>query len=682
MKKIAIPLLFLTFPFLFNASFAQSPQDRETAKVVVFSERPETIAETKRLVENRPQTNRRVEALDRGLVCVQTPEGVYCSWRLLGTDPDETRFKLYRGDDVVFFDRATNYLDKDGAIDAQYRVEICDGDATVDASKPTKVLVEPYIEIKTRRPDDWTDARAQGGRPLRYQLGNMSTGDLDGDGQYEIIALWESNSRDNAHDGFSAPLHVVAYRLDGTELWDVDCGINIRTGAHYNPFLVFDFDSDGKAEVILKTAPGSKDASGKFVSDASRDEQIRNCDNNADYRNPTGRVLAGPEFLTVFSGLTGEALDTVPYWPERGTNLKKDWGDDYGNRVDRFLACVAFLDGENPSAIFARGYYTRTTLAAYRFENGELTLAATFDSDDPAKPENRAYRGRGNHAVSVADVDYDGKDEIIYGASVFDDDLAGVYPHAPGFPTLFHGDAQHTGDLIPDRPGLEIFSVHESGGSAFDMRDARTGEIIWHMPFQGKDVGRGASDDVDPRFPGAESWAAGKYVTANGEEKQPPRLPVNFFCYWDGDLGREPQDGTSIFKLDPETNRVERIFEAKGCVQYGGSKATPFLNADLFGDWREETVYALADGSGFRIYTTTIPTNYRIPTLMHDPVYRLGVAWQNAGYNQPPHLGYYLGYGVEEIPTPKVFSIDKEGRAKESRNDSPAISIVTQKVRN
>ncbi|MBP5621892.1 MAG: hypothetical protein J6X44_07745, partial [Thermoguttaceae bacterium] len=383
MKPSTISLLFLLVPLFSGISFAQPSQPREPAKVIVQPDRPETTEETRRLIDNRPQTPRRVETLDRGLVCVQTPEGVFCSWRLQRTDSSETRFKLFRGDDVVLFDRATNYLDKDGAIDSLYRVEAYRQDEFVDASKTTKVLADPYVEIKTRRPDDWTDERASGNRPMRYQLGNMSTGDLDGDGEYEIVALWESNSKDNAHNGFTAPLRVVAYKLDGTELWNVDCGINIRTGAHYNPFLVFDFDLDGKAEVALKTAPGSKDALGKYVSEASRDEQIKNCDNQADYRNPTGRVLAGPEFLTVFSGATGEALDTVPYWPERGDDLKRIWGDDYGNRVDRFLACVAFLDGERPAAVFARGYYTRTTLAAYRFENNELKLAATFDSDDP-----------------------------------------------------------------------------------------------------------------------------------------------------------------------------------------------------------------------------------------------------------------------------------------------------------
>ena len=666
---VALSLLSLLYASVGAAQPANQRDRSRNNEVVVAPVNQATLETTKKLIDERPREKRRVERLDRGLVCVRAQDGVYCSWRQLGTEPYDVQFRLFRNDQQIVDDdfHSSNFLDRDGSLDSVYRVETYYRGELIDKSKDARVLPNQYVEIRAQRPDDWINDREPNAKPLRYQLGNMSTGDLDGDGAYEIVSLWEANSKDNAHDGFTAPLWVVAHKLDGKELWRFTLGINVRTGAHYNPFLVYDFDGDGKAEIALKTAPGSKDAKGRFVSDVARDESIQNCRNDADYRAPNGKPLAGPEFLTVFSGETGEALDTVFYWPPRGDNLKAVWGDDYGNRVDRFLACVAFLDGVRPYAVFARGYYTRTTLAAYRFENGRLELSKTFDSDDRDAPQNASYRGRGNHSIGVADVDFDGKDEIIYGASLFDDDLTGVYPCAPGFPRLYHGDAQHLGDLVPDRPGLEIFSVHESGENAFDMRDARTGELLWYLPFQGRDVGRGASDDVDPRYRGAESWASGKYVAADGTEKKPPRLPVNFFCYWDGDLGREPQDGTSIFKLNPETNDVEKIFVAEQCVQYGGTKATPFLNADLFGDWREETVYALADGSGFRVYTTTIPTQFRIPTLMSDPTYRLGVAWQNVGYNQPPHLGYYLGFDTTDIPRPLVYALDEKGERVENK---------------
>ena len=676
MKSTRLVLLLLLSLSAATAAKIQAQEPGRSDAVTVLPVNEETVAETRRLITERPDVKRRVEYLDRGLVCAAAADGVFCSWRLLGTEPYETKFYLYR-DGVKVSEEpiaATNYLDAQGTADSEYYVEAMAPNGKTSVSAPVRPLAKPYLEIKTERPADWKNDRDPKSRPMRYQLGNMSAADLDGDGAYEIVAIWESNSKDNAHDGFSAPVRLAAYKLTGEKLWELDLGVNIRSGAHYNPFLVYDFDLDGKAEIMIKTAPGSKDAAGKFVSEASRDPEIRAADNNADLRNATGRVLSGPEFLTVFSGATGEALDTARYLPARGDSLKRDWGDDYGNRVDRFLAAVAVLDGERPSGVFARGYYTKTALTAYVFKDGALKVQAAFDSDDRSQPENFAYRGRGNHGLTVADVDYDGKDEIIYGASLFDDDLSGVYPHAPGYPKLFHGDAQHVGDLVPDRPGLEIFSVHESGEAAFDMRDARTGELLWFLPFQGRDVGRGASDDVDPRTPGAESWAAGRFVTAAGEERPSPRMPVNFFCYWDGDLGRELQDGISIHKYNPETNRADVIFKADGCVSYGGTKATPFLNADLFGDWREETVYALADGSGFRVYTTIVPTRYRIPTLMHDPEYRLAVAWQNVGYNQPPHLDFALGFGVEEIPRPNVYAVAPNGDRLES-GDDPARPI-------
>jgi rhamnogalacturonan endolyase len=227
--------------------------------------------------------------------------------------------------------------------------------------------------------------------PEGYSLNDASAGDLDGDGAYEIVLHQVGRGRDNSQAGVTTEPILQGYKLDGTLLWSIRLGRNIREGAHYTQFLVYDFDGDGRAEVACKTADGTVDGQGKILGDAA-----------ADHRNELGYVLAGPERLTVFDGRTGAALATADYVPPRGTVA--DWGDDYGNRVDRFLACVVHLDGKRPSLVFCRGYYTRTVLVAWDWRDGKLTRRWTFDSDD-GTPGNRAYRGQGNHQLNVGDVD-------------------------------------------------------------------------------------------------------------------------------------------------------------------------------------------------------------------------------------------------------------------------------------
>ena len=433
---------------------------------------------------------------------------------------------------------------------------------------------------------------------------------------------------------------LEAYRLDGTRLWRIDLGRNIREGAHYTQFIVYDLDGDGRAEVACKTADGTVDGTGKVIGDP-----------RADHRNAAGYVLAGPEFLTIFDGRTGAALATTEYFPPRGRVA--DWGDDYGNRVDRFLACVAYLDGERPSLVMCRGYYTRAVIVAWDWRGGRLTRRWVFDSD--AGPEsNRRYRGQGNHSIGVADVDGDGRDEIVYGACVIDDDGTGLYSTGLG-----HGDAQHTSDLDPTRPGLEIFSIHERPRHphAIDLRDARTGTILWSKPSP--DVGRGLALDIDPRFPGHECWAAGPGLdplfSVKGEVVAPQRpRSCNFGVFWDGDLLRELLDGITISKWQWEAGREVPLLTATGCASNNGSKATPCLSADLLGDWREEVLWRSADNRELRLYVSTLPTEHRLRTLMHDPQYRLAIAWQNVGYNQPPHPGFFLGQGMAPPPRPRL----------------------------
>ncbi|WP_426446815.1 rhamnogalacturonan lyase [Paenibacillus sp. S-38] len=581
---------------------------------------------------------RQAEYLGRGLVAVQTEGGIFVSWRLLGTDKSGTAFNLYR-DGVKLNSKplisSTNFLDPAGTASSKYTVRAVVSGVEQAPSKPAGVWGKNYLSVPLKKPADGVNSD---GTAFTYSANDASAGDLDGDGEYELIVKWDpSNSKDNSQNGITGEVFIDAYKQDGTFLWRISLGRNIRAGAHYTQFMVYDFDGDGRAEVAFKTADGTVDGTGQVIGDAS-----------ADYRDASGRVLSGPEFLSIFDGRTGRVLDTVPYDPPRGN--VSDWGDNYGNRVDRFLAAVAYLDGVHPSLVMARGYYTRAVLAAYTFRDGKLSKQWTFDSNI----EGSQYTAQGNHNLSVADVDGDGRDEITYGAMAIDDNGKPLYTTGLG-----HGDAIHLGDLDPDRPGLEVFQVHEHKDAAagIEFRDARTGEMIWGV-FTGKDTGRGMSADIDPRYRGEEVWANGRLYSDKGEPIG-TTVPssTNFGIWWDADPLRELLDQNRIDKWDYEAGTTRNLFTSPDIASNNGTKATPNLQADLLGDWREEAVWRSTDSSELRIYTTTAVTDRRLPTLMHDPVYRLAVAWQNVGYNQPPHPSFYLGDGMTNPPSPALYAV-------------------------
>lgn len=606
-------------------------------------------------------STRQMEYLDRGVVAIKTEKGVFISWRLLGNDPKQIAFNLYRnGKELVnngLITGATNLTDISGKISDKYTLRTVLNGKEIDESATVSPWENAYKIIQMKRP-------AQGitpdGASYFYKPNDCSVGDLDGDGQYEIIVKWDpSNAHDNAHTGFTGNVYLDAYKLDGTQLWRIDLGKNIRAGAHYTQFLVYDFDGDGKAEVVCKTAPGTKDGTGQFLSSGP----AANDDDQADYRNHTtdtikdiriGYIINGPEYLTVFNGQTGKELATTNYEPGRGN--VSDWGDAHGNRVDRFLACVAYLDGVHPSIVMCRGYYTRTTLVAWDWKNGKLSKRWMYDSG--FKAGVGAY-GQGNHNLSVADVDGDGKDEIIYGASAFDDNGTLLYRTGLG-----HGDAMHLSDLDPDRPGLELWEVHEgmSKVCGYELHDARTGKILWGGSTP-DDNGRGLAADIDPKHRGFEMWSklADGVFDCKGNKISDNKPSVNFRIYWDGDLQDELLDNTKIDKWTANgSTRLISFDQYCNASSISGTKATPCISADILGDWREEVVlYNSSDPSQLILFTTTIPTEHRLYTLMHDPVYRLGIAWQNVVYNQPPHLGFYIGDGLDKMPWPDMYVVHK-----------------------
>lgn len=600
---------------------------------------------------------KQMEDLDRGLLAVRTStDEVLISWRILAPEFEKASYNVYRGTEKLNTTPiigASNYVDRTSKNDT-YRVSVIINGKEQTPSKPVTPWNDIYKTIPITAPKGGT---TPDGRPYSYSANDASVGDLDGDGQYEIVLKWyPSNAHDNSHKGYTGNIVFQGLEMDGSVLWTIDLGKNIRSGAHYNQFLVYDFDGDGKAELACKTADGTTDNADTILGDGE-----------ADYRNENGYILDGPEYLSVFSGETGKFITTQDYIPARG-NLS-DWGDNYGNRVDRFLACVAYLDGKHPSLVFARGYYTRAVLAAYDFKNGKLTNRWVFDSNDKG---NEAYFGQGNHSITVGDVDGDGKDEIQYGSAAIDDDGTGLYSTGFG-----HGDASHLGDFDPTRPGLEYFMTHEVANGtnipAIDYRDPKTGEVLWSVKGKG-DFGRGVTADIDPNHLGTESWASNgsgihnskgdvistTYPTA-AEGTDPS---YNMFGWWDGDLLREIVDKTVISKWNANKQETDILLKAynydgMSLRSNNGTKSNPCLIADILGDWREEIIWRNDENTQLVIFSTPHPTTERIFTLMHDPIYRTSIAWQNVAYNQPAHTGFYLGHGMEKPKTPHISIVKR-----------------------
>jgi rhamnogalacturonan endolyase len=602
---------------------------------------------------------RQMEYLNRGVVAVPDGKGnIFVSWRLLVTDEDNIGFNVYRlanNDKAVKLnkkpvDAFTHFNDE--KIDSTkaytyYVTPVVKGKELTASEKFTvPALAKMYLSIPLRTPDG-------------YSANDASVGDLDGDGEYEVIIHLTGRGRDNSQAGITDPPIFQAYKMNGTFLWQINLGKNIREGAHYTQFMLYDLDGDGKAEIAMKTGDGSMDSKGNIIGDSSK-----------DWRNDKGYILSGPEYLTVFNGLSGEAINTTDYiQPRHGKlnpsteELKAMWGDGYGNRMDRFLACVAYLDGVHPSLIMCRGYYTRTILAAWDFKGGKLVKRWVFDTNDKG---NEKYAGQGNHNLTVADVDGDGKDEIVYGQMTVDDNGKGLYSTGIG-----HADALHVSDLDPSRPGLEVFSIQERFDDAgANFRDAKTGEVIWKKASQkagddGEGPGRGLALDVDPRYPGFECWVAGAGIKGMFDNKGnviSEKTPAcNMGIFWDGDVLSEILNGVNVSKWVYDSSKTQTIFDGKNfdCVSNNGTKSNPCLSADLFGDWREELICRTRDSKELRIFTTTIPTQKKFYTLMQDPQYRLSIVWQNVAYNQPPHTSFFMGQDMPQPPKPNIVVMKK-----------------------
>ncbi len=647
------------------------------------------------ILSGRTMAQQTSEQLGRGFHVVTTSSGNLLTWRTLPTDMQENvSFEI-----AVFSSDGTDetwpietgapscYLDKEKHEAYQLKVfkyGVLQENLTSSRTVPEKSL----RQVKLNRPEGGSTASGS----FTYSPNDCSVGDVDGDGEYEIIVKWDpSNSKDNSQTGYTGNTLFDCYEIVGDEvgkqLWRIDMGVNIRAGAHYTTFLVYDMDGDGKAEFIVKTAPGTKDATGAYVSEAGADSSITGITSNEkDFRNSNGHVIEGEEFLTIFSAETGRALQTIWYNPNRGMETGKasaygTWETIMGkktnyNRGERYNACVAYLDGVDhlPSIIMQRGYYTQAYFWAVDWDGINLTTrwlhrgqtASTWDVVDAsgtvlASGTGKSSYGQGVHGISVGDVDDDGFDEIVMGSATIDHD--GRLLCSTGFG---HGDAIHLGKLIPQRPGLQIYMPHEEAAADYgdDLHDAATGEILYRG-YTSKDNGRGLACDMFykfnsstglDRYAGWEFWsgAVSAPVNAVTMTEVGTKPDTNFRIYWDGDLYDESFDG----QFSSSTNTCNpRIISWNGnsttttkLSSYGGNpqscnytKATPCLTADIWGDWREEIImWDASDYATLDIYSTMTTTPYPVPCLMTDHLYRMGIVWQNASYNQPPHLGYYL----------------------------------------
>ncbi len=706
-----------------------------------------------------------MEKLDRGVVAIPTTASGttnFVSWRLLGTDDKaNTTFDVLRdGETIATGLTKTNYSDSKGSPTATYQVVTHVGNEVTETSAPVKPWDKKFLTLQLQRPEGgvharwreyFTDSKSYGAWesnvPYSYYPNDMSVGDVDGDGKYELIVKWEStHAQDNSYSkGYTGSTYIDCYKIDTERdencqmLWRIDLGDNIRDGAHYTQFMVYDFDGDGRAEMMCKTATGSKDGQGNYVNQAATDDIIKKQSNTKDYRNGEGHILQGAEYLTVFEGLTGRAIHTTWYLPGRagtGTKLPSGtttteggselgkvsafpsgfWGDNYGGRSERFLAAVAYINGADKPAcgIFSRGYYTKAYVWAVSFDGQRLhtewlhaspsaTQSLVFtshvdetqswprvtvdgdvlqrtpmktapantggvkssDSNGGIAGSNTLY-GNGNHNMSIADVDGDGCDEILWGAAALNND--GTLLYATGYG---HGDAIHVGKMIPDREGLQVFDVHEeklnAAHGSWDLHDAATGEIIWHGGSADKDNGRGMAAALTLSQRGYQFWSSDERYpksATTGKEVISKSCSVNYRIYWDHSYVDQLFDGGYKYKnsngVPDPTDHAEPVITKWNGSSFANvisfysttynnaqtcnyTKSTPCLQADILGDWREELVmWNKKDSSQVMLFSTWTSTSYVVPTLMHDHVYRMGIAWQNSAYNQPPHLGYYL----------------------------------------
>lgn len=638
-------------------------------------------AETQRLFENRPRTERRAEYLDRGLTAVPAEGGVLVSWRFLGTDSRNLTYNLYRGAEKLNAApiEGGNLFDKGGKPGDEYILAELDANGAETGVKTAAVAWDKeYIEFPVKKYDVGD-----------YIIDDGAVGDLDGDGRYELL-LRRTPKDMNVLSRAAYPL-IEAYELDGTLLWTINIGPN-EINEHDLNMMVYDFNGDGKAEVILRSFVGTTDGKGNVVKDPNGlvTDYSKLGDNLAVFTDRQ-YIISTPEYLSMYAGETGEELARTDLLPAR--EPLSDWSYRYTDtgrltkRASHHNFAVAYLDGVTPSFVEVRGAWDNVKAAAWHIEDNRFV--SDWETDTPNKEDVNSIYGAVNHNLAAADIDFDGRDEILSGPMAIDHDGSPMYAvkaaDANGTEIkLAHGDAFDTAKMDPDYGGYYVWACHETPNlpANIELHDARTGRVLFGCG-KTKDCGRSRAADIDPNYRGYEVWGAtattpmnfsgekiaescnefytrlpdGSFQTDESGNPVRSTLPMNFQIHWDGDLLSEFLDGTRISEYNYEAKCIDVIKDAEGCMSNGGTKAVPVVAADLLGDWRDEVVWKTADESAVRIYSTNIETRYKIPTPMHDHFYRASIAMQNNHYNQPANFSYYFGAETETVPRPAVYTV-------------------------
>lgn len=652
-------------------------------------------------------SQRRMENLDRGVVAAKVTGGVYVNWRITGQEWHNVGYNLYRDGiklNATLITGASNYVDAGGALSSIYQVAAVIDGVEQPLSKAVSVQPNPYIEFALHPIPKITGVKDS--YYNEYSINDITAADLDGDGEYELIIKrrnegYTANTTDDKTLAFENKYYTLfdAYKMDGTFLWRIDVGPNLIHNVELD-VLAFDFDGDGKAELVTRLSEGSKVLDKNLnviyeIGDEGNADGDPIPDGKTNYRdsfqsNNSWFEWKGPEYLTLLNGETAEVLDRIDHIQRKqpGYEGGNYWGpDDYKNnasalahRSTKFHYGAPYLDGKKPSILVTRGIYYRTIMRTYDMdENKKFKLRWEWKSD------TGPYCAQGNHNYSIADVDGDGCDEIVYGSMVVNNDGTGLYSTQLG-----HGDALHVGDFDPYRKGLEVFACLENSpyyGATY--RAAEDGKILLQY-IAGGDTGRCMAANVSNQYEGAEMWpsSTSSFSASEMRETSFPTGSWNFRIFWDGDLLDELLDHSmnnslgkgigNITKYNDATSKWETLLTSEGYYSCNHSKGTPCLQADLFGDWREEVIWRSDDDTKIRIYFTTIPTEHRIYTLMHDMQYRQAIAWQMCGYNQPPHVSYFLGE-KEGITLPPPPVIDNQRLVFQSTASSWAMGSTNWK---
>ena len=608
------------------------------------------------LVSMGANAQRFTDKLDRGLVAVKTTKGVYCSWRIQADEYYDVKYNLYRDGTKVNAEPldVSNFTDTSGSESSQYTVKAVLNGVEQQASKAATVFKSNYKEIKIKH-----DASLK----ATYEPNDACCADVDGDGEVEILMKFNNKEEGEQLYPKNGPTingvatkeysMLACLKQDGTVLWWVNCGPNMGDFQNNEQNIVgYDWDMDGKAEVVMRLEEGST----VHMADGTTYTIGANGKNGSswtNYREPkaSGSVEwfthYGKEFLWYCEGATGKPYQCIEFPLKRledgETDLKAAWGDGYGHRSSKYFFGAPYLDGKHPSIFLGRGIYTRHKFIAYDVDpkTHDLKVRWKWTNNQPGSP----WYGQGYHNYIVADVDWDGRDEIVWGSMVIDDNGMGLSTTGLG-----HGDAQHIGDFNPYIHGQEMFACNEDNPSN-NYRDATTSKI-YYRKTDTNDDGRCLAGNFYNDFPGAVGHSAHdtpiSTVTNEHVSTNTNGLSMNFRIYWDGDLLEECFNNTEVTKPG-----VGTIATFLGAYSNNGTKATPCYQGDIFGDWREEVIERTADNN-IRIYTTNEPTKWRNYSLWYDHQYRNGMVWQPCGYNQPPHVSYFLGEleGITIAPPP------------------------------